>query len=200
MSTPIDFYFDFSSPYGYFASLYIEKMAAHYDRGVNWHAILLSPAFKVMNTTSLANIPMKGDYSRHDMHRTARFHNILFKLPEVFPISTQVAARAVLWTQNNDADKAVNFIHTLYSAYFTENMNISDIAVVLRIAADLGIDHEQLALALASDELKQQLKVEVDASLQRGVFGSPFMIVDDEAFWGFDRFEQLNDFLKNGNH
>jgi 2-hydroxychromene-2-carboxylate isomerase len=123
---------------------------------------------------------------------------MLFTMPEVFPIGSQVAARAVLWTQQNDAGKAVDLIHTLYSAYFTENINISDAATVLRIAADLGIDSDRLGQALNDNSIKEQLKAEVERSLQRGVFGSPYVIVDGEAFWGFDRFEQLAAFLKNG--
>lgn len=198
MGAPIDFYFDFASPYGYFGSLHIEKLAAHYGRSVNWHAILLGPIFKSINTTSLANVPLKGDYSRHDMLRTARYYNILFRMPDTFPISTQAAARAVLWAQQHDAGKAVTLIHTLYSAYFTENLDISDAALVLRIAADVGINHAQLAQALEDDSIKQQLRSEVDAAAKRGVFGSPFVIADGEPFWGFDRFEQLNAFLKDG--
>jgi 2-hydroxychromene-2-carboxylate isomerase len=198
MTTPIDFYFDFGSPYGYFASLQIEKLAAQYQRSINWHAILLGPAFKQMNVAALVNIPMKGDYARHDIQRTARFHDMPFSMPEVFPIGTQVAARAVLWSQQHDAGKAVDLIHALYRAYFSENINISDADKVLRIAADVGISSDRLSQALNDNLIKEQLKAEVERSLQRGVFGSPFMIVDGEAFWGFDRFEQLEAFLKNG--
>ena len=38
MSTPapVDFYFDFISGYGYFASLQIEALAARHGRKVNW--------------------------------------------------------------------------------------------------------------------------------------------------------------------
>ncbi|WP_034298247.1 2-hydroxychromene-2-carboxylate isomerase [Herbaspirillum sp. RV1423] len=198
MSAPIDFYFDFSSPYGYFGSLHIEKLAAQYGRQVNWHAILLGPAFKLMNIAPLASVPLKGDYSHHDMERTARFHNIFFKMPDVLPIASQQAARAVLWTQKNDPAKAVNLIHTLYSAYFTENIDISKVDAVLRIAGDLGIDVEKLQAALSNDAIKDALKQEVTAAIERGVFGSPFVIVDGEAFWGFDRFDQLEALLKNG--
>lgn len=196
--TPVDFYFDFSSPYGYFGSLHIEKLAAQYGRTVNWHAILLGPVFKVMGVAPLANVPLKGEYAHHDMERTARFHNILFKLPDVLPIASQHAARAVLWTQQNDAAKALNLIHTLYSAYFTENIDISKLETVLRIAGDIGIDAALLATALNDDAIKEALKTEVAASIARGVFGSPFVIVDGEAFWGYDRFDQLELFLKNG--
>lgn len=197
-TTPIDFYFDFSSPYGYFASLHIEKLAAQYDRQVNWHAILLGPVFKLMNIASPADMPLKGDYLRHDIARTARFHNIFFRQPDTFPIASQHAARAVLWVQQNDAAKAVGFIHTLYSAYFTENIDISNASHVVRIAGDLGIDAERLHTALDGDAIEEALKAEVAAAIARGVFGAPFTIADGEAFWGFDRFDQLAAFLKNG--
>ncbi|NUT61731.1 2-hydroxychromene-2-carboxylate isomerase [Herbaspirillum sp. C9C3] len=198
MSTPIDFYFDFSSPYGYFAAVEIDKLAAKYGRGVNWHPILLGPIFKALGTNSLVNIPVKGDYSRHDMERTARFHNIFYKAPSQFPIGTQVAARATLWVQQTQPAKAVDLIKTLYSAYFTEDIDISVPENVLRIAADNGIDRAALEAALGSPELKEQLRASTDAAGRAGVFGSPFMIVDGEQFWGFDRFTQLEAFLKNG--
>ncbi|WP_299536969.1 2-hydroxychromene-2-carboxylate isomerase [uncultured Herbaspirillum sp.] len=198
MSTPIDFYFDFSSPYGYFAAVEIDKLAAKYGRGVNWHPILLGPIFKALGTNSLVNIPVKGDYSRHDMERTARFHNIFYKAPSQFPIGTQVAARATLWVQQTQPAKAVDLIKTLYSAYFTEDIDISMPENVLRIAADNGIDRAALEAALGSPELKEQLRASTDAAGRAGVFGSPFMIVDGEQFWGFDRFTQLEAFLKNG--
>lgn len=198
MSNPIDFYFDFSSPYGYFAAVEIDKLAAQHGRDVNWHPILLGPIFKALGTNSLVNIPVKGEYSRHDMERTARFHNIFYKAPSHFPIGTQVAARATLWVQQTQPSKAVELIKTLYSAYFTEDIDISVVDNVLRIAADLGIDRNALQAALESPELKDQLRQSTEAAGQAGVFGSPFMIVDGEQFWGFDRFPQLAALLKNG--
>ncbi|WP_343584922.1 2-hydroxychromene-2-carboxylate isomerase [Herbaspirillum sp.] len=198
MSNPIDFYFDFSSPYGYFGAVEIGKLAAEYGRQVNWHPILLGPIFKNIGTNSLVTIPLKGEYSRHDMGRTARFHNIFFKEPGNFPIGTQVAARAALWVQERQPEKAVDFIQTIYSAYFTEDIDISVPANVLRIAGDLGIDHAALEEALGGQEIKDKLRLATEDAMQKGVFGSPFVIVDGEAFWGFDRFTQLEAFLKNG--
>jgi len=47
MANPIDFYFDFSSPYGYFASTKIDDLAAKHGRSVVWRPILLGAVFKV---------------------------------------------------------------------------------------------------------------------------------------------------------
>lgn len=198
LPSPIDFYFDFSSPYGYFGALHIEELAAQYGRQIHWHPILLGPVFKLMQTAPLVSVPLKGDYARHDIVRTARFHNILFQFPDIFPISSQHAARAVLWVQKHHAAQTTKFIHKLYRAYFTETIDISQAGNVVRIAGDLGIDTVQLNAALHDQVLKAALKAEVDAAIERGVFGSPFVIADGEPFWGFDRFYQLEIFLQKG--
>ena len=38
---PLHFYFDFISPFGYFASLRIEELASRHGRSVDWHSRLL---------------------------------------------------------------------------------------------------------------------------------------------------------------
>ena len=59
MSKRIDFYFDFTSPYGYFASTRINELAAKYGHQVDWHPYV-SEEFKPSNSgTGLSQIPDK---------------------------------------------------------------------------------------------------------------------------------------------
>ncbi|MGZ3253023.1 MAG: DsbA family protein [Burkholderiaceae bacterium] len=199
MTSAIDFYFDFSSPYGYFASTRIDELAAKYQRKVKWHPILLGIVFQTTGSAPLTLIPLKGDYSLHDFERTARFHGIPYKRPDTFPISTQAAARAVLWLQATagDAD-AAKLAKAIYKAYFVDGIDIGNSANVAQIAASVGVDAATLLEAVGSPEIKEQLKKEVTHAIEKGVFGSPFLIVDNEPFWGFDRFAQLEAKLKNG--
>ena len=70
---PIDFYFDFISAYGYFASLRIEDLAARHGRTVQWHAMLLGVSvMKVMGLKPLLETPLKSDYVLHDAARYLR--------------------------------------------------------------------------------------------------------------------------------
>src|SRR3546814_6861230 len=101
MSANFDFYFDFSSPYGYLASTQIEALAAEFGRQVDWHPILLGPMFKTMGSAPLTEIPLKGEYAKHDFERSARLFDIPYSQPETFPISTVAAARAMLYAQHN---------------------------------------------------------------------------------------------------
>jgi 2-hydroxychromene-2-carboxylate isomerase len=199
MSRTIDFYFDFSSPYGYFASTRIEQLAAKYDRSVNWHPVLLGVIFKTTGGVPLTMAPLKGDYSSHDFERSARFHGIEYNRPPTFPLPTQAAARAMLWIKNTKGGAAaVAFTKAVYRAYFVDGVNVSEPDHVAQIAAGLGEDTAALLEGINSAPIKDQLKTEVGQAMARGVFGSPFIIVDGESFWGFDRFDQLEALLKNG--
>lgn len=198
MTTPIDFYFDFSSPYGYLASERIEAVAQRHGRALHWHPMLLGVAFKATGTAPLTSIPVKGAYSEHDMARSARYLGIPFRLPEPFPVGTQLAARAFLWLQDQDPDRAVAFAHACYRAYFAEGVNIADLGRLLDVAAGLGLDKDRVSEVVNDPAMKERLKAGVDRALARGVFGSPFFFVGDEPFWGVDRLPQLERWLETG--
>ena len=199
MSNPITFWFDFSSPYGYLASHRIEALAGRYGRTVDWRPMLLGVLFKQTGTAPLTMIPLKGEYSRRDFHRSARFHGIRdFNMPDKFPIPTQSAARIVLWAKRNDAAQVPALIHALYRAYFVDNRDISDPEVAADVAAAVGLDRSAARAAVDDPAIKDALKAECDMAMRDGVFGSPYVVVDGEPFWGLDRFDQVDRWLSTG--
>src|SRR5689334_13761932 len=198
MPQPIDFYFDFSSPYGYFAATKIDDIAARHDRSVTWRPILLGAVFKVTGQQPLAGIPLKGGYMARDLDRSSRMLGVPFRLPSRFPISTTIAARAFYVVSDTDQELAKQLARALYHAYFVEDRDISSPEMTLDIAAKLGIGRDDLTRALNDNRIKDRLRGEVDAAVGCGVFGSPFIIVDGEPFWGSDRLEQVEKWLATG--
>lgn len=198
MAAPIDFYFDFSSPFGYLAAKRIEAIAENHGRTVAWHPILLGFIFKITESKPLVSFPLKGEYSVHDMKRSAREQKIPFAMPSNFPVGTIAAARAVLWAQTEHPALATPLIHALYDAFFADDKDISETGNVMACAESLGIDPDELETALQDDAVKSRLKTAVDEAVKRGVFGSPFIVVDDEPFWGHDRLEQVSRWLETG--
>ncbi|MEO6023955.1 MAG: 2-hydroxychromene-2-carboxylate isomerase [Burkholderiales bacterium] len=198
MATPIEFYFDFTSPYGYLASERIEALAAKFNRDVNWHAILLGAIFKEIGTVPLMNIPLKGDYSKHDMARSARLMSIPFSLPTDFPKATVAAARGFYWIRKQDPAQAKAFAQQVFRAYFNEDRDITSPEVIIAIANHVGIDANVFSAALQDSTVKEKLKTANDQAIARGVFGSPFFFVDNEPFWGTDRLPQIQRWLEIG--
>jgi len=198
MKTPIEFYFDFTSPYSYLASEIIAPLAARHSRGVVYRPTLLGAAFKVSGQRALTEIPMKGDYARRDLARCARFYGIPFRMPEPFPVSTVTAARSCLVLQREHPSLAVPFIHGVFRAFFVQGRNISEADIVHAVLAEAGADATAVVKAAGQPGNKEALKAAVEASIARGVFGAPFFFLDEEPFWGCDRLPQVERWLATG--
>jgi len=76
----------------------------------------------------------------------------------------------------------------------TPRQNVSAAAV----AAKAGVDAAAARTAIDDPAIKEALKREVDGAIARGVFGSPFVFVDGEPFWGLDRFDQIDKWIATG--
>jgi 2-hydroxychromene-2-carboxylate isomerase len=198
MAAPVDFYFEFSSPYGYIASQLADDLGKRLGRELKWRPFLLGPVFKATGQAPLVDIPMKGDYSRRDFVRSAGFHGVPYKAPSKFPIGTVAALRAFYWVDDRDPALARGLAKALYKAFFVDDVDISAPETVIGIAKSMGVDASALAAALADPAVKERAKNEVDAAVARGVFGSPFFIVDGEPFWGNDRIPMLEAWVKRG--
>ena len=198
-TAPLDFYFDFSSPYGYLLAEKIDTVAARHGRHVRWHPILLGVIFQATGSRP----PVDGDsakarYVFNDFARSARFMGVPYNPPSRFPLPTQNAARAFYWLAGQDAALARRFALAVYRAFFVDDRDISAPDTVLEIAAGQGVDREALAAALQSPEVKAQLKEACEQALAAGVFGSPHVIVDGEHFFGADRLPQIEHWLASG--
>jgi 2-hydroxychromene-2-carboxylate isomerase len=198
MAAPIEFYFEFASPYGYLASTRIDAIGARHGRDVAWHPIMLGAAFKLTGAQPLVHTPLKGDYMMRDLPRFARLLGVPFKAPPVMPVNSLAASRACIWLEQDGPKMAKALAQAVYHAHWGEGRDIARPEDVAEIAAQLGIEREALLAAVADPAIKERLKQATEAAIERGVFGSPFVLVDGEAFWGADRLDQVERWLAAG--
>jgi 2-hydroxychromene-2-carboxylate isomerase len=184
MAAPIEFYFDFSSPYGYVASHKIDALAAKHGREAAWRPFLLGVAFKVTGVQPLPSIPVKGDYAKHDFLRSARFHGVPYRHPTNFPIASVAPTRAFYWLNAKDPKRAKDLASALYAAY--------------AVAATAGLAADEVRAGINDQAVKDLTKAAVDKALATGAFGSPYVVIDGEPFWGVDRFDQIDKWLATG--
>jgi 2-hydroxychromene-2-carboxylate isomerase len=198
MSAPIDFYFDFASPYGYIAAQQIDKIAERHERSVTWRAIVLDANFQSLERIRIPSNIMRSDYVRRDAERLATFYGVEYRTPSNLGAHTEQAARIFHWVHDRSPLQGRDFANRVMKAYFIKDQNIASEEVLEAIATEIGLSAEDFAEASTNPASRSRLKAEVDMAEARGVFGSPFFIVEGERFWGNDRLPQLERWLASG--
>lgn len=198
MAAPVEFYFDFGSPYGYLAATRIDGIAARRGRAVEWRPILLGAVFKVSGMRPNLEQPLRGDYLRHDVVRSARLLGTPLTFPDNAPINSVVPARAFWWLHGRDEAAARRLALALLEAHWGRGLDISGVDGVREVAGTLGLDPDAVEAGTRDEAVKLRLREEVERAVGKGVFGSPFVIVDGEPFWGADRLDQAGRWMEGG--
>jgi 2-hydroxychromene-2-carboxylate isomerase len=197
--SPIEFWFDFASGYAYFAALEIEALAERHGRSVLWRPFTLGAAFKVTGAQGLSRTPLKGEYARRDWQRLARLKGVLFKLPERHPKVGLAAIRAFYHIDRIDPPSAARVAERIITGYFRDGLDTDDPHAIAQVASRLpGIDRESVLAGINDPEIKAIARQHGEAVVARGVFGSPWIFVDGEPFWGSDRLTMVEQWLSTG--
>ena len=123
---PIDFYFDFLSSYGYFASMRIDALAARHGRSVRWHSMLLGVSvMKTMGLKQLLETPLKSDYVLRDTSRYMRRHGLQLrrKLTDPF-MDPRAAARGFYWLRPHRPGQEAAFAKVAFDCYWREGQEL----------------------------------------------------------------------------
>ncbi len=198
MAEPIRFYFDFASPYAYFALDGVEGLAARHGRLVEWRPILVWAVLKAHNIAPPLDTPARRSYFMTDMPRSAVFYGIDYRQPEKLPLSSHRAARLYYALAEREPEAARAYGRDVFSALFVRGEDISEENALMRIAARHGLDASVAHDAMDGKIGRRRLAAAIDAAVADNVTGSPWFIVDGEPFFGADRLPQVEWRLSQG--
>lgn len=191
MNQAIEFYFDFASPYAWFALQPLRELAQRHGRTVRLRPMLLWAVLKARGMPPPLEHPVKNAYLLHDMQRSARYYGAAFRMPDAFPLSSHLPARLLLQLEDVADARSEPFADAVLRAYFTRNADLSKPATIVDIASGLGLDAAWASGALTAERGKTLLQLANESALAAGVWGSPYILVDDEAYFGADRLPQI---------
>jgi 2-hydroxychromene-2-carboxylate isomerase len=194
----VEFWFDFSSPYAYFAAHEIDGRMDKLGHAVIWRPFLLGAVFRLTGMAPLSTMPMRGDYARRDWDRIAKILAVPFQLPDTHPYPSQMVARAYYWIADHHAASAKPFAQAALAEHFVNQKTLVTSSTVTALAGRFIGDTEPLAAWLASQDARETLRAKTQEAVDKGVFGSPFFIAEGEPFWGWDRIPMLEDWLRRG--
>ena len=186
----IDWYFDFISPYAYLQSAKIEACA----EGVQLRCkpILFAGLLKHWGQKGPAEMATKRIFTYQHIAWYARQHQLPLTWPASHPFNPLPLLRLCV---AKGGDLAT--IHRLFRFVWGEGHLPTDPQAWQHLLAELSIQSEQLNDA----KVKDQVRLNTEEALARGVFGVPSAIVsqaeqaDSPIFWGFDATPMLEAWL-----
>jgi 2-hydroxychromene-2-carboxylate isomerase len=194
----IEFFFDCSSPWTYLAFHNIQPLAKEFGAGISWRPILVGGIFNTINPSVYASrekpVPLKARYMKKDLTDWARSAGLAIKMPPtVFPVNSVKAMRGCIWLGN---EKMVPFARAVFEAYWGEDKDISQDAVLTEICNKVGIDPAKFFAGIGEQAIKDQLKANTDEVMARGGFGSPTIFIDKtDMYFGNDRLPLIREAL-----
>jgi len=194
MSKKVEFYYDFSSPYTYIASRRIEKLCEDNGVALEWKPFLLGGVFKEIGSIPAVQIDNKFRYLRQDFEQTAKFYGVDFDFPDLFPLNSVRSMRGAFAAQ--EKDKLVEYTHEMFRLYWTQGIDLSKADILGEAVSKIGIDPEWFVNRIAEQDIKDKLREETTLAVERGVFGAPTIFTKDRMFWGNDRLDFLDHYLK----
>ena len=195
MGKTVEFYFDVGSPATYLAWTQLPALCAQRNAELAYKPMLLGGVFKATGNTSPATIPAKGRYADMDFGRFARRYGVPLTINPHFPIITLYLMRVITGVQMRQPERLQRLLKAVFEALWVEALNLNEPELTMATLAKAGFEASEIE-ALVSDPLvKEALKANTDAAVQRGVFGAPTMFVNDEMFFGQDRLEFVKDAL-----
>lgn len=183
----VEFFFDVGSPYSYLAYYELPKIVTRQKAEIIWRPILLGGIFKATGNSSPVNVPAKRNYSSMDLKRWATRYDIPFHHNPFFPINTLQIMRGAVGVQMHETKLLSRYLDAVFNGMFRTPRNLGDQAEFTSLLQESGIDPDLVMKLAAMEDVKNKLKSETEAAVERGLFGAPSFIVGDELYWGQDR-------------
>ncbi|MET0986425.1 MAG: 2-hydroxychromene-2-carboxylate isomerase [Steroidobacteraceae bacterium] len=171
----VQWYFDFISPYSYFASLSLQRLPASVE--VVYRPVLFAGLLSHWGQKGPAEIASKRLWTYRSCVWHARQHGIAFRMPAAHPFNPLPYLRLCVSAGVTPAS-----VRTLFDALWTTGCDPADAGVLKALAERLQVDLDRLA----DPTVKESLRVSTDEAVQAGVFGVPTLRIGQELFWGND--------------
>lgn len=195
-ANPIEFYFDFASPFAWLIADGLTDLAARHKREVAWRPVLLFAVFKNVGLPPPLETPAKRKYLLHDMLRSAQVYGVPYKHPTAFPAVSPLPARMFYAIDRQDGGLARRFARATLEAHYVQDRDITQPDVMANITNGLGLKANDILAAASGDDTKAALREAVDAATAKGMMGSPFVLIDGEPFFGADRLPHMDWWLQ----
>jgi 2-hydroxychromene-2-carboxylate isomerase len=189
----LNFYFDYLSPFSYFAWLKLGVLRTELNLQVNLKPVALGPLLNHWGIKGPGEVQPKREFLLKEMLRYANKNNIEFTTPKTHPFNSLYALRLSLFEVAGPHQEKV--IDVLWKSGWQKRIDMGSPEELIECLKKNDLPGEELYEKSFSREAKQALKANIQEAIDFGAFGVPSFVINSELFWGADSMENLKDFI-----
>ena len=191
------FIFDFGSPKTYLVYKLLPGIEKRTNIKAEFVPVLLGGIFKSTNNVSpiesFKTVPAKGKYDDLDTARFVKKHNIAFNFNSNFPINTLNLMRGAIYAQENEIfDK---YVEVVFKSMWIDNKKMDDLEVIQSVLLENGLPVKEIFEGTQDQKIKDKLIKNTSEAVEKGVFGAPSLLVNNELFFGKETLQDVEELL-----
>ncbi len=191
------FIFDFGSPKTYLVYKLLPGIEKRTKTKAKYVPVLLGGIFKSTNNVSpiesFKTVPAKGKYDDLDTARFVKKHDINFNFNSNFPINTLNLMRGAIFAQENGIfDK---YVEVIFKSMWVDNKKMDDLGVIQTVLLENGLPVKEILEGTQDQKIKDKLIQNTNEAVERGIFGAPSMLVEDELFFGKESLQDVEELI-----
>ena len=191
------FIFDFGSPKTYLVYKLLPGIEKRTKTKAEYVPVLLGGIFKSTNNVSpiesFKTVPAKGKYDDLDTARFVKKHNIAFNFNSNFPINTLNLMRGAIFAQEYGIfDK---YVEVVFKSMWVDNKKMDDLEVIQTVLLENGLPVKEIFEGTQDQKIKDKLIKNTSEAVEKGIFGAPSMLVEDELFFGKESLQDVEELI-----
>lgn len=162
----------------------ISKLNATSQVDIIWHSFQLDPDFPLDTSISTKEyLSKRKGYPIHQIEQmqdhlvnSGEQYDIDFQFNNAHSFNTFNVHRLLQWSKS--LNKSNELKEALMVAFFTDGIDLSKEANVLKIIGNLELDTTQAKTILASDDYQKEVLEDINLARQLGIRGVPFFLIN----------------------
>ena len=188
-SKSIHFYFDYISPYAYFAWRRLPSLAKKYNRQIEAHPIVFGKLLDKWGQLGPAEIPPKKNWLNRYCLRYSAINGFEYNPPKKHPFNPLAALRMSL--KEVSGINQFQVIDAIFEGGWSQGADLGDLPTLISLLEKQSIEGVNFSQQISKRYVKDSLINETKVAIDKGVFGVPSIIIDDNLFWGNDQMEHI---------
>ena len=136
-------------------------------------------------------------YRLQELARWSEFLKVKLNTePKFFPSRSLLPSLAIISAKLLKYENVMDIAYRIMEALWVKELDIDDEKTLKSVISKLTPSADELIDFSKQDVVSNEIKKNTEKALKSSVFGAPTYIIDDEVFWGQDRLDFVERYIK----